>query len=88
MAFETVPMPTVHGILVHYTGPDFFDNLVDAQPTGLDLLTTLDQVMRCYPISGFQYSGCEIIAWTTDDWTAQVIAKLLNDNEELLQKKR
>jgi hypothetical protein len=25
-----------------------------------------------------------IIAWTTDDWVAQVVCKLLNDNEGLL----
>lgn len=30
----------------------------------------------------------KIIAWTTDDWTAQVIAKLLNQNEELLKEQR
>jgi hypothetical protein len=26
----------------------------------------------------------EILAWTTDPWVAQVIARLLSDNEELL----
>jgi hypothetical protein len=26
----------------------------------------------------------KIIAWTTDDWVARVICKLLNDNEGLL----
>jgi hypothetical protein len=26
----------------------------------------------------------EILAWTTDPWVAQVIAKLLGDNEHLL----
>ena len=26
----------------------------------------------------------EIIAWMTDDWVAQVICKLLNENEELI----
>ena len=25
-----------------------------------------------------------IICWTTDEWVAQVIARLLNENEELL----
>jgi hypothetical protein len=29
----------------------------------------------------------EIIAWTTDDWVAQVVCKLLNENKELLYKK-
>lgn len=28
-----------------------------------------------------------IVAWTTDQWTAQVICKLLNENEELLGRK-
>ena len=27
----------------------------------------------------------KVIAWTTDEWVAQVIRKLLNENEELLQ---
>ena len=27
------------------------------------------------------------IAWTTDAWLAQVICKLLSDNEELLRRK-
>ena len=29
----------------------------------------------------------KIIAWTTDEWTAQVICKLLNENQELFRKK-
>jgi hypothetical protein len=28
-----------------------------------------------------------IVAWTTDGWAAQVICKLLNENEELLRRK-
>ena len=28
----------------------------------------------------------KIIAWTTDEWTAQVICKLLNENEELVHR--
>jgi Putative quorum-sensing-regulated virulence factor len=27
-----------------------------------------------------------VIAWTTDDWVAQVIVRLLNENEELLER--
>jgi hypothetical protein len=27
-----------------------------------------------------------IVAWTTDEWTAQVICKVLNENEELLRR--
>jgi hypothetical protein len=27
----------------------------------------------------------ETVAWTTDPWVAQVIARLLSDNEHLLQ---
>lgn len=30
----------------------------------------------------------EIIAWTTDAWVAQVIAKLLSENEELFSQRR
>ena len=29
----------------------------------------------------------EIIIWTTDDWVAQVVCRLLNENEELLYKR-
>jgi hypothetical protein len=32
----------VHGVLVHYTGVDFFNKPVDAQPSGWDLLGSLD----------------------------------------------
>ena len=28
-----------------------------------------------------------VVAWTTDAWLAQVICKLLSDNEELLRRK-
>jgi hypothetical protein len=28
-----------------------------------------------------------IMAWNTDEWTAQVICRLLNENEELLTRK-
>ena len=28
-----------------------------------------------------------VVAWTTDAWLAQVVCKLLNDNEELLRRK-
>lgn len=28
----------------------------------------------------------QIVAWTTNDWAAQVICRLLNDNEELLKR--
>ncbi len=30
-------------------------------------------------------SNGQIIVWTTDGWTAQVIARLLNENEDLLR---
>lgn len=30
----------------------------------------------------------KIIAWTTDSWLAQVIARLLSENEELLNKEK
>ena len=43
---------------------------------------------------GFTRCGQEIldqdgtvVAWTTDAWLAQVICKLLSDNEELLRRK-
>jgi hypothetical protein len=30
-------------------------------------------------------SDCKIVAWTTDSWVAQVIARLLTTNEHLLK---
>src|SRR5262249_28092359 len=62
--FVEVPPLAVHSILIHYTGVDFFDQPVDAQPTGLDVMTALDYVLRTYPISTVAFDGCEVLEWS------------------------
>jgi hypothetical protein len=62
--FADVPPLPVHGVMIHYTGVDYFDKPVDAQPDGWDLLVTLDYVLRTYPFSGFQFDGCEVLPWS------------------------
>src|SRR5206468_11952679 len=69
--FVGVPPLPVHFVLIHYTGVNFFDKPVDAQPTGLDVLVGLDYVLRTYPISGFAFDGCEVIAWSAKLAVAQ-----------------
>lgn len=64
VAFQNVPPLTVHGVLIHYTGPDFFDKPIDKQTNGFDLLESLDYVLRTYPVSQFNYDGCEVLPWS------------------------
>jgi hypothetical protein len=66
--FGSVPTPRVHGVLIHYTGPNasHTGNLDIAAPTGLDLVATLAPVIRVYPISGFSYTGCTVIDFNGD----------------------
>lgn len=61
LQFESMPVLPVHGVLIHYTGPDFFNNPVDATPTPLDVLVVADSILRTYPINGFFFDGCEIL---------------------------
>jgi hypothetical protein len=63
-SFKVVPRLSVHGVLVHYTGVDYFDKPVDAQPNGLDLAATLDWVYRTYPIPAIDYTGCTVLPWS------------------------
>lgn len=71
LTFEDVPLLDVHSVLIHYQGPDFFDKSVDAKATGLDVLLTLDYVLRTYPISGFNFDGWEVLTWTKKVATKQ-----------------
>jgi hypothetical protein len=64
LSFTPVPRLGVHGVLVHYTGVDFFDKPVDAQPTSLDFYATLDFVFRTYPIPGIDFNGFEVLPWS------------------------
>jgi hypothetical protein len=64
LTFHVVPPLSVVGVLVHYTGVNFFDQPVDGQPTALDTLATLDWVSRAYPIPGIAFNGWTILPWT------------------------
>ncbi len=48
--------------LIHYTGR----GLNIAAPTGVDLVNTLVWVGRVYPISGFNYTACEVVDFNGD----------------------
>jgi len=73
-----VPALPVHGVLIHYTGPDFFNNPVDAMPTPLDVLVVADSVLRTYPINGFFFDGCEILQWSAKTSVTQNFLDLFN----------
>ena len=62
--FEDVPPLSVHGVLIHYTGPNFFDMPVDAQPSGFDLLQSLDYMLRTYPVGRLNFDGFEVLPWS------------------------
>ena len=63
LSFVDVPTLKVHSVLIHYTGVDYFGNPVDKQTTGFDVLTTMDFVLRTYPVSDITSDGCEVLAW-------------------------
>lgn len=62
LTFDSVPRVRVHGVLIHYTGK----GLDIAAPTGGDLVSTLVWVGRTYPISGFNYTACEVVEFSGD----------------------
>lgn len=66
--FAPVPMPRVHGVLIHYTGTNaaHTGNLDIPAPTGADLVNTLAPVIRVYPIRSFSYTGCTEIDFDGD----------------------
>jgi hypothetical protein len=65
LRFEVVAEPPIHGVLVHYTGPDGNGQQQDfGTATLADLRTTLDQVKRLYPVKGFNITGHETINFT------------------------
>lgn len=78
LRFEDVPVLPLHGVLIHYTGLDFFNNPVDATPTPLDVLVVADSVLRTYPISGFFFDGCEILQWSAQTSVTQNFVDLYN----------
>ena len=62
LTFAEVPQVRVHGVLIHYTGR----GLNIAAPSGTDLVNTLAWVGRTYPISGFNYTACEVVEFNGD----------------------
>ncbi|MDQ6815059.1 MAG: hypothetical protein M3040_15090 [Bacteroidota bacterium] len=60
--FDVVPQVRVHGVLIHYTGRGM--NI--ANPTGIDLINTLAWVGLTYPISGFNYTACNVTDFNGD----------------------
>jgi hypothetical protein len=62
VSFDNVPRVRIHGVLIHYTGR----GLDIAAPTGLDLVNTLVYVGKTYPISGFNYTACEVVDFNGD----------------------
>ena len=61
--FVNVPPVNVHSVLIHYTGVDYFDKPVDKQTTGYNVLSALDYLLRTYPLSDFNFDGCEVLEW-------------------------
>jgi hypothetical protein len=74
--FVDVPPLDVHSVLLHYRGPDYWNTPVDVTATSLDVLVSLDYVLRTYPISDFNFDGCEVLDWTEKVATSQGIADL------------
>jgi hypothetical protein len=62
--FEAVPLLPIHGILIHYAGPDFFDNPIDQTASAGQLMQDLIFTAKIYPIPGVTYTGCEVMDWT------------------------
>ena len=60
--FREVPQLPLHGVLIHYTG----GGRDLTAPTGADLVNSLAYLARVYPISGIQYTGCEVIDFDGD----------------------
>lgn len=62
LTFDAVPRVRVHGVLIHYTGK----GLDIAAPTGFDLVNTLAWVGKTYPVSGFNYTACDVVTFSGD----------------------
>ncbi|WP_157636785.1 hypothetical protein [Burkholderia ubonensis] len=62
--FVEAPTLNVHSVLIHYAGLNYFDQPVDAQATPIDVLFAMDYLLRTYPVSDFNFDGCEVLDWT------------------------
>lgn len=61
-SFGVVPRVRIHGVLIHYTGR----GLNIANPSGFDLINTLAYIGKTYPISGFNYTACDVVEFNGD----------------------
>jgi hypothetical protein len=61
--FDDVPPVPLQCVLVRYDGPDYFGQRVDKQAGGLEMLASLDYLLRCMPFSGFTLEGCDFLHW-------------------------
>jgi hypothetical protein len=76
--FGVVANPPVHGIFVHYTGPNFFGAPVDAQPSSWDFASAMDQVIQMFPVSSFEITGYEVMPWSANLSVTQNFNDCLN----------
>jgi hypothetical protein len=60
--FDPARVVRIHGVLIHYTG----GGRDIAAPSGEDLVRTLLFALKTYPISGFNYTGCEVVDFCGD----------------------
>ncbi|HEX9131871.1 MAG TPA: hypothetical protein VF844_06240 [Ktedonobacteraceae bacterium] len=61
-SFGVVPRVRIHGVLIHYTGLGM--NI--PHPSGFDLINTLAYLGKTYPISGFNYTACDVVDFNGD----------------------
>jgi hypothetical protein len=67
LQFQFLKPPRVHGVLVHYTGPDNSGTVRDfGTPTAADFFAMMAQVTRVYPVSGFTSTGFDVISLSVD----------------------
>ena len=62
--FIVVPPLSVHSILIHYTGVNYYNQPVDAQTNAFNVLFAMDYLLRTYPVSDFSFDGCEVLPWS------------------------
>lgn len=62
--FVDVPPLPMRCVAVHYTGVDFYDQPVDAEPGWLDFGLVLTYVLRAFPIGALALDlPCDVIEW-------------------------
>jgi hypothetical protein len=62
--FIAVPAIKVNSVLIHYTGLDYFNNPVDKQPNGYDVLAVCSYLLRTSAVSTINFDGCTVFQWS------------------------